>query len=111
MEKVKSDCGKDVSTADLIVIGGAAAIEAAATAAGESVVVPFTPGRGDATDEQTDAESFAVLEPKADGFRNYLSEGACTHASAEAMLVDRAHMLNLSSGDDGACWWNACLGG
>ena len=99
LEKVKSECGKDVSTADLIVIGGAAAIEAAAKAAGETVVVPFTPGRGDATDEQTDAESFAVLEPKADGFRNYLSEGACTHASAEAMLVDRAHMLNLSKAE------------
>jgi len=99
LEKVKDESGKDISMADMIVLGGCAAIEEAAKASGETITVPFTPGRGDATEEQTDAESFAVLEPKADGFRNYLSDGACTYASAEALLVDRAHMLKLSKAE------------
>ena len=87
--------GKKVSMADLIVLGGCAAIEAAAKAAGQIVTVPFTPGRGDASQEQTDVASFAVLEPTADGFRNYLGKG---HAlPAEALLVDRAQLLSLSA--------------
>ena len=87
--------GKMVSLADVIVLGGCAAVEAAAKKAGHSVEVPFAPGRTDATDEMTDAESFAVLEPTADGFRNYLQNG---HAlSAEHLLVDKAFMLTLSA--------------
>ena len=87
--------GKKVSLADLIVLGGCAAVEQAAKRAGHDVPVPFTPGRTDATQEQTDAESFAVLEPTADGFRNYLKNG---HAlSAEHLLVDKAFMLKLSA--------------
>ena len=87
--------GKQVSLADLIVLGGCAAVEKAAKNAGHDVEVPFAPGRTDATDEQTDAESFAVLEPTADGFRNYLAEG---HGrSAEELLVDRAQLLTLSA--------------
>jgi catalase-peroxidase len=99
LENVKANSGIDVSIADMIVLGGCAAIEEAAKSSGETITVPFTPGRGDATEEQTDAESFAVLEPEADGFRNYLSDGACTYASAEALLVDRAHMLKLSKAE------------
>ncbi|MCE5974347.1 catalase/peroxidase HPI [Sinirhodobacter sp. WL0062] len=87
--------GKQVSLADLIVLGGSAAIEAAAKAAGHSVEVPFTPGRMDATEEQTDAESFAVLEPQADGFRNYQKKSYSV--SAEEMLVDRAQLLTLTA--------------
>jgi catalase-peroxidase len=87
--------GKQVSLADLIVLGGGAAVEAAAKRAGYDVQVPFTPGRTDATQEQTDVESFAVLEPVADGFRNYLQKGA--PLPAEHMLVDKAFMLNLSA--------------
>jgi catalase-peroxidase len=86
--------GKKVSLADLIVLGGAAAIEQAAKAGGSSVAVPFTPGRMDATQEQTDASSFAVLEPKADGFRNYYAEG--NRLSPTEMLVERANMLTLT---------------
>ena len=86
---------KLVSLADLIVLGGCAAVEAAAKRAGYDVVVPFVPGRTDATQEQTDVESFAVLEPVADGFRNYLQKGAAM--AAEHMLVDKAFMLNLSA--------------
>ena len=86
--------GKQVSLADLIVLGGCAGIEQAAKNAGHSVTVPFTPGRMDATQEQTDVESFAVLEPIADGFRNYL-KGKYT-VSSEALLVDKAQLLNLS---------------
>jgi len=86
--------GKAVSLADLIVLGGSAAIEQAAKAAGHDVVVPFTPGRGDATQEQTDVESFAVLEPTADGFRNYLQKGH--DLAAEHLLVEKAFMLKLS---------------
>ena len=86
---------KRVSLADLIVLGGCAAIEKAAKAAGHEVTVPFTPGRSDATQEQTDVESFAVLEPIADGFRNYM-KGAYT-VSAEELLVDKAQLLRLTA--------------
>jgi len=87
--------GKKVSLADLIVLGGAAAVEQAAKAAGHAVTVPFTPGRTDALPEQTDAESFAVLEPVADGFRNYLK--TAFSVSAEELLVDRAQLLTLTA--------------
>ncbi len=87
--------GKKVSLADLIVLGGCAAVEQAARNAGHDVTVPFAPGRTDATQEQTDAESFAVLEPHADGFRNYLRAGE--KLSPETLLVDRAYMLRLTS--------------
>ncbi len=87
--------GKQVSLADLIVLGGCAAVEKAAKQAGEDVKVPFAPGRTDATQEQTDAASFAVLEPTADGFRNYLRKGA--RVAAEHLLVDKAFMLKLSA--------------
>ncbi|MCI5049152.1 MAG: catalase-peroxidase, partial [Rickettsiales bacterium] len=83
-----------VSIADLIVLGGAAAIEKAAKDAGHSVKVPFKAGRADATAEHTDVESFAVLEPKADGFRNYYSDAAYRSPTEE--LIDRADQLNLS---------------
>ena len=87
--------GKQVSVADLIVLGGCAAVEAAAKKAGHAVIVPFTPGRGDATQDQTDVESFAVLEPIADGFRNYLQSGLAR--SAEEILVDRGQLLTLTA--------------
>ncbi|MEV7320503.1 catalase/peroxidase HPI [Streptomyces sp. NPDC093970] len=86
---------KKVSLADLIVLGGAAAVEKAAKDAGVDVEVPFTPGRVDATDEHTDAESFAALEPAADGFRNYLGKG--NRLPAEYLLLDRANLLGLSA--------------
>ncbi|MDW3177842.1 MAG: catalase/peroxidase HPI [Acidimicrobiia bacterium] len=87
--------GTNASMADLVVLGGCAAVEAAAKAAGVDVTVPFTSGRGDASQEQTDVESFAWLEPRADGFRNYLGKGS-SHV-AEHLLVDRAHLLNLGA--------------
>ncbi len=87
--------GKMVSLADVIVLGGCAAVEAAAKKAGHDVEVPFAPGRSDATDEMTDAESFEVLEPTADGFRNYLQNGHA--ASSEHLLVEKAFMLKLSA--------------
>jgi len=87
--------GKKVSIADLIVLGGCAGIEQAAKNAGHNVTVPFTPGRTDASQEQTDVASFAVLEPKADGFRNYLK--AKYSVSAEELLVDRAQLLTLTA--------------
>ena len=87
--------GKAVSLADLIVLGGCAGVEAAAKAAGHDVEVPFTPGRTDASQEQTDVESFAVLEPAADGFRNYLKTRYTV--SAEELLVDRAQLLTLTA--------------
>jgi catalase-peroxidase len=90
----KAAGGKRVSIADLIVLGGAAAIEQAAKAAGRAIVVPFTPGRTDASAEQTDAASFAVLEPRADGFRNWY--GPKARRLAEAELVDRAQLLTLT---------------
>ncbi len=87
--------GKRVSLADLIVIGGAAGVEQAARSAGYAVEVPFTPGRADASQDQTDVESFAVLEPTADGFRNYLTTDS--PLTAEELLVDRAQLLTLSA--------------
>jgi catalase-peroxidase len=87
--------GKQVSLADLIVLGGCAAVEQAAQKAGYHVTVPFTPGRTDATQEQTDAPSFAVLEPQADGFRNYLKQKFSV--SAEELLIDRAQLLTLTA--------------
>lgn len=91
----KSSRRKKVSLADLIVLGGCAAIEKAAKKAGYKVTVPFTPGRADASQEQTDVESFAVLEPEADGFRNY--QKAKYTVSAEEMLVDKAQLLTLTA--------------
>jgi catalase-peroxidase len=95
LEGVRRDFAKPVSLADLIVLGGAAAVERAAAQAGVEIEVPFTPGRTDATAEQTDAESFAVLEPTHDGFRNYLGKGH--HRPAEQLLIDRAQLLGLSA--------------
>ena len=86
---------KQVSLADLIVLGGCAAVEQAAKDAGYDVQVPFTPGRTDASQEQTDVESFAVLEPTADGFRNYLGHGQTV--PAEVLLIERAQLLTLSA--------------
>jgi catalase-peroxidase len=94
-EDIQSQLDKKVSIADLIVLGGSAAIEKAAKNAGFDVTVPFTPGRGDATAEQTDAESFDVLEPVSDGFRNYQKEKYST--SPEEMLVDKAQLLDLTA--------------
>ena len=95
--------GRKVSMADIVVLGGCAAVEEAAAKAGVNITVPFTAGRGDASQEQTDKKSFAYLEPFADGFRNFLTEGsdmtnayAAGGASPEALLVDRSHMLNLT---------------
>ena len=87
--------GKKVSLADLIVLGGGAAIEAAANKAGHSVTVPFSPGRTDASQAQTDVEAFAVLEPMADGFRNYVRAGQ--EATVAEQLVDKANLLTLSA--------------
>ncbi len=91
----KATGGKQVSLADLIVLGGVAAVEKAAADAGHPVTVPFTPGRTDATADQTDAASFAVLEPAADGFRNY--QKAQYSVSAEELLVDKAQLLTLTA--------------
>jgi catalase-peroxidase len=87
--------GKRISLADLIVLGGCAAVEQAARSAGHDVEVPFAPGRTDASQDQTDVESFAVLEPTTDGFRNYLGNGH--ERRAEELLVDRAQLLTLSA--------------
>ncbi len=87
--------GKRVSFADLVVLGGCVGVEDAAKAAGHDVEVPFTPGRGDATQEQTDVESFSYLEPHADGFRNYLGKNGML--PAEYQLLDKANLLNLSA--------------
>ncbi|HEY5762933.1 MAG TPA: peroxidase family protein, partial [Rhodocyclaceae bacterium] len=95
VQKAFNTVTRKVSLADLIVLGGCAAIEQAAEAAGYAVEVPFTPGRADATQEQTDVESFAVLEPIADGFRNYLKAGV--GAPAEELLLDKAQLLTLSA--------------
>jgi catalase-peroxidase len=95
LEEIQKGFGKPVSLADLIVLGGGAAIEAAAKKGGHDVAVPFTPGRGDATQTETDIDSFAVLEPKADGFRNYLQGGLW--GSAEELLVDKAQLLTLTA--------------
>jgi catalase-peroxidase len=101
LEKIQSEFnaaqsgGKKISLADLIVLGGCAAVEKAAKDAGHDVTVPFTPGRTDATAEQTDAESFAVLEPLADGFRNYLKGKFAV--PAEHLLIDKAQLLTLTA--------------
>ncbi|MFI0480224.1 catalase/peroxidase HPI [Actinomadura sp. 9N215] len=87
--------GKRISLADLIVLGGCAAVEQAAKAAGHAVTVPFTPGRTDASQEQTDVESFDAMEPSVDGFRNYLGKG--NRLPAEYLLLDRANLLTLSA--------------
>jgi catalase-peroxidase len=94
LEEIQKASGSKVSMADLIVLGGAAAIEKAAKDAGHEVKVPFNPGRGDATQEMTDVLSFAVLEPKADAFRNYYSEGA--YGSPADMLVEKADLMTLT---------------
>ncbi|MFY9974900.1 MAG: catalase/peroxidase HPI [Chromatiaceae bacterium] len=94
LEKVKEDSDSKISMADLIVLGGAAAIEKAAKDAGHDVKVPFTPGRGDATPEMTDAASFDVLEPRADAFRNFYSDDA--YGSPNDMLVEKADLLSLT---------------
>ena len=100
LERVQKDFngaqkgGKKVSLADLIVLGGAAAIEQAAKNAGHDIQVPFAPGRTDATQAQTDVESFAVLKPTADGFRNYFGEA--NYRSPAEMLVDKADLLTLT---------------
>ncbi|MDN3677611.1 catalase/peroxidase HPI [Flavobacterium paronense] len=95
LEGIQKDFGKPVSMADLIVLGGCAAIEQAAKNAGHNVKVPFKPGRTDASQEQTDVESFAVLEPKADGFRNYVKSNP--FAKAEELLLDKAQLLTLTA--------------
>lgn len=101
LERIRQDFndaqtgGVRVSLADLIVLGGCAAVERAAKDAGYDVAVPFAPGRTDASQEQTDVESFAVLEPRADGFRNYLRAGE--KLSPETLLLDRANLLNLTA--------------
>ncbi|WP_281826369.1 catalase/peroxidase HPI [Jannaschia rubra] len=95
LEHIRADFGKPVSLADLIVLGGTAAVERAAREAGHDIDVPFTPGRADASAEQTDAESFEPLEPKADGFRNFQSE--TFKVSPEELMVDRAQLLTLSA--------------
>src|ERR1700675_145887 len=96
LEAIQKEFGKKVSLADLIVLGGSAAIEKAAKDAGLSVTVPFTPGRMDASQQQTDADSFAPLEPRADGFRNYIS-GKRQFMMPEEALVDRAQLLTLTA--------------
>ncbi len=95
LEGIQNELDKKVSLADLIVLGGSAAVEKAARDAGFDVTVPFAPGRGDATEEQTDIGGFAVLEPIADGFRNYLEKQY--RISAEELLVDKAHLLGLTA--------------
>jgi len=105
LEKIKKNFDgkkKSISMADLIVLGGCAAIEKAAKKAGHNVKVPFSPGRGDASQDQTDIHSFGLLEPKADGFRNYITKktnGSSTKptVSAEETLVDKAQLLKLSA--------------
>ena len=96
LEAIQKESGKKVSFADLIVLGGAAAVEKAAKDAGVTVTVPFKAGRADATQEQTDVESFAPLEPRADGFRNYISSKRQFMAPEEA-LVDKAQLLALTA--------------
>ncbi|WP_422362150.1 catalase/peroxidase HPI [Reichenbachiella sp.] len=95
LESIKEEFGKEVSLADLIVLGGCVGLEQAAKGAGYNISVPFAPGRTDASEEQTDVDSFAALEPKADGFRNYKKDGYTV--SAEEMLVDKAQLLTLTA--------------
>ena len=94
LEGIQSEFSGDISMADLIVLAGNAGVEEAARNAGHEVSVPFTQGRGDASQEQTDLESFGYLEPLADGFRNYIKPGL--DVAAEDLLVDRANLLTLS---------------
>jgi catalase-peroxidase len=119
LEGIQKSFGADkVSFADLVVLGGTAAVEKAAKDAGVTVTVPFTPGRGDATQEWTDEESFAHLEPKSDGFRNYIGKG--NRLQAEYLLVDRANLLKLTAPEMtvlvgglrvlGANWDNSAFG-
>jgi catalase-peroxidase len=99
LEGIRSDFqagGKKISLADLIVLAGAAGIEKAAKAGGHDITVPFTPGRADASQEQTDAHSFAPLEPRADGFRNYVNSKKLQFMKAEEALIDRAQLLTLT---------------
>lgn len=95
LEKVQASLEKNVSLADLIVLGGSAAIEKAAAAAGFNVTVPFLAGRGDASNDQTDADSFAVLEPVHDGFRNYVQ--ADYTVPVEKLMIDRAQLMGLTA--------------
>ena len=95
VESIQAESAKKVSLADLIVLGGCAAVEKAAKDAGHDVKVPFTQGRADTTQELTDVDSFAVLEPEADGFRNY--QKAKYSVSPEEMLIDRAQLLTLTA--------------
>ena len=95
LEGIQANLSKKVSIADLIVLGGTAAVEKAARDAGVNITVPFAPGRGDATDEMTDAESFAVLEPLHDGYRNWLKDDYLV--SAEEMLLDRTQLMSLTA--------------
>jgi catalase-peroxidase len=97
LEAIQKDFGKKVSLADLIVLGGCAAVEKAAKDAGVDAKVPFTPGRMDASQEQTDAESFAPLEPSADGFRNYINSKKLQFMAPTEALVDRAQLLRLTA--------------
>ena len=97
LEAIQKEFGKKVSLADLIVLGGNAAVEKAAKDAGVDVKVPFTPGRMDASQEQTDVESFAPLEPRADGFRNYINGKKLQFMAPEEALVDRAQLLTLTA--------------
>ncbi len=97
LEDIQKSFGKKVSLADLIVLGGAAAVEKAAKDAGVNVKVPFTPGRMDASQEQTDVDSFAPLEPRADGFRNYINSKKIQFMAPEEALVDRAQLLTLTA--------------
>lgn len=96
LEAIQKESGKKISLADLIVLGGCAAVEKAAKDAGIDVKVPFTPGRADASQDQTDVESFAPLEPRADGFRNYVSGKKHQFMAPEEALVDRAQLLTLT---------------
>ena len=96
LEAIQKEFGKKVSLADLIVLGGSAAVEKAAKDAGVDVKVPFTPGRMDASQDQTDVESFAPLEPRADGFRNYVNSKKHQFMAPEEALVDRAQLLRLT---------------
>ncbi|MCK7460357.1 catalase/peroxidase HPI [Idiomarina aminovorans] len=95
LEELQSTLDKKVSIADLIVLGGTAAVEKAAKSAGYNVTVPFAPGRGDATDEQTDVESFEPLEPLHDGYRNYLKKDYAV--PAEELMLDRTHLMGLTA--------------
>lgn len=95
LEVIKQDYSKDVSIADLIVLGGVTAIEKTVENSGYNIKVPFTPGRGDAAQEQTDVNSFRVLSPFADGFRNYIKQGY--NISAEELLIDKAQLLSLTA--------------